>query len=111
MGIPDYAIKSAQEKAKAKKIKGWLFTIDFPSYLPVLQYADNRDLRKDMYYAFNTKASSHMSKKLDNTSNINEILKLKYQLSKLLGFSNISSMLLKTKWLIHQERLPLFYQN
>jgi len=97
MGIPDYAIKSAQEKAKAKKIKGWLFTIDFPSYLPVLQYADNRDLRKDMYYAFNTKASSHMSKKLDNTSNINEILKLKYQLSKLLGFSDISSMLLKTK--------------
>lgn len=108
MGIPDYAIKSAQEKAKAKKIKGWLFTIDFPSYLPVLQYADNRDLRKDMYYAYNTKASSHMSKKLDNTSNINEILKLKYQLSKLLGFSNISSMLLKTKMANSSKEITSF---
>ena len=107
-GIPDYAMKSAQGKAKAKKIKGWLFTIDFPCYLPVLQYADNRDLRKAMYYAYNTKASSHMSKKLDNTKNINEILKLKYQLSKLLGFSNISSMLLKTKMANSSKEITSF---
>ena len=62
-----------------------------------MQYADDRKLRKDIYTAYNTKASSLMSKQLDNTKNINNILKLKYQLSKLLGYSNISSMLLKTK--------------
>ncbi len=96
-GVPNPVINSAFIKAKAKKVNGWLFTIDFPSYLPIMQYADNRKLRKDIYTAYNTKASSLMNKELDNTKNINNILKLKYQLSKLLGYSNISSMLLKTK--------------
>ena len=96
-GIPNNVINSALIKAKAKKINGWLFTIDFPSYLPIMQYAENRKLRKNIYTAYNTKASSLMSKDLDNTDNIRNILKLKYQLSKLLGYSSISSMLLKTK--------------
>ena len=96
-GIPDDVVKSAHLKAKAKKTKGYLFTIDFPSYLPIMQYADNRKLRKDIYTAYNTKASSLMNSKFDNTKNINYILKLKYEMSKLLGYSNISSMLLKTK--------------
>ena len=96
-GIPDHVVKSAHLKAKAKKTKGYLFTIDFPSYLPIMQYADNRKLRKDIYTAYNTKASSLMNSKFDNTKNINYILKLKYEMSKLLGYSNISSMLLKTK--------------
>lgn len=96
-GIPDHVVKSAQLKAKAKKTKGFLFTIDFPSYLPVMQYADDRKLRKDIYTAYNTKASSLMDSKFDNTKNINHILKLKYEMSKLLGYTDISSMLLKTK--------------
>ena len=96
-GIPDHVVKSAHLKAKAKKTKGFLFTIDFPSYLPIMQYADNRKLRKDIYTAYNTKASSLMDSKFDNTKNINHILKLKYQMSKLLGYSDISSMLLTTK--------------
>ena len=110
-GIPNNVINSALIKAKAKKINGWLFTIDFPSYLPIMQYADNRNLRKNIYTAYNTKASSLMSKDLDNTNNIRNILKLKYQLSTLLGYSSISSMLLKTKWPNHQKRFHLFYQN
>ena len=96
-GIPDDVVESAHLKAKAKKMRGYLFTIDFPSYLPIMQYADNRKLRKDIYTAYNTKASSLMNKKFDNTKNINHILKLKYEMSKLLGYSDISSMLLKTK--------------
>ena len=96
-GIPIDVVNSALEKAKAKKMNGWLFTIDAPTYLPIMQYADNRELRKDIYTAYNTKASSLMNEKFNNTKNINNILKLKYQLSRLLGFSNISSMLLKTK--------------
>ena len=66
-GIPDHVVKSAHLKAKAKRTKGFLFTIDFPSYLPIMQYADNRKLRKDIYTAYNTKASSLMNKKFDNT--------------------------------------------
>ena len=63
-GIPNNVINSALIKAKAKKINGWLFTIDFPSYLPIMQYADNRKLRKNIYTAYNTKASSLMSKEV-----------------------------------------------
>ena len=96
-GIPNDVINSALMRAKTKKSKGWLFTIDFPSYLAIMQYADNRKLRKDIYYAYSTKASSLFKKEFDNTNNINNILKLKYQLSKLLGYPNISSMLLRTK--------------
>ena len=107
-GIPDHVVKSAHLKAKAKKKKGFLFTIDFPSYLPIMQYADNRKLRKDIYTAYNTKASSLMDSKFDNTKNINHILKLKYEMSKLLGYSDISSMLLKTKMAKSSEEVISF---
>ena len=107
-GIPDHVVKSALLKAKAKKTKGFLFTIDFPSYLPIMQYADNRKLRKDIYTAYNTKASSLMDSKFDNTKNINHILKLKYEMSKLLGYSDISSMLLKTKMAKSSEEVISF---
>ncbi|QZP17203.1 M3 family metallopeptidase [Methylophilales bacterium] len=107
-GIPDHVVKSAHLKAKAKKKEGFLFTIDFPSYLPIMQYADNRKLRKDIYTAYNTKASSLMDSKFDNTKNINHILKLKYEMSKLLGYSDISSMLLKTKMAKSPEEVISF---
>lgn len=107
-GIPDHVVKSAHFKAKAKKKKGFLFTIDFPSYLPIMQYADNRKLRKDIYTAYNTKASSLMDSKFDNTKNINHILKLKYEMSKLLGYPDISSMLLKTKMAKSSEEVISF---
>ena len=89
-------------------MRGYLFTIDFPSYLPIMQYADNRKLRKDIYTAYNTKASSLMNKKFDNTKNINHILKLKYEMSKLLGYSDISSMLLTTKMAKSSEEVISF---
>ena len=107
-GIPDHVVKSALLKAKAKKMRGYLFTIDFPSYLPIMQYADNRKLRKDIYTAYNTKASSLMDSKFDNTKNINHILKLKYEMSKLLGYSDISSMLLTTKMAKSSEEVISF---
>ena len=73
-----------------------------------MQYADNRKLRKDIYTAYNTKASSLMDSKFDNTKNINHILKLKYEMSKLLGYSDISSMLLKTKMAKSSEEVISF---
>ena len=92
-------------------MKGYLFTIDFPSYLPIMQYADDRKLRKDIYTAYNTKASLLMSSKFDNTKNINHILKLKYEMSKLLGYSNISSMLLKTKMAKSSDEVKAFLRK
>ena len=96
-GIPKDVLDSAQKIAKENNKKGWLFTLDFPSYIPLMQYAKNRKLREDMYRAYATKASELSSKKLDNGPCINEILLLKQKLATLLSYENFAEMSLATK--------------
>ena len=110
-GLPTNILKSAQLKANENKKKGWLFTLDFPTYIPLMQYADNRQLRQDMYYAYATKASELSNKKLDNTSHINEILKLKLQLANILGFEHYASMSLTTKMAKSSDQIIQFLNN
>ena len=87
-GLPESSIAVAAEEAKNAGKEGWLFTLHAPSRLPVLQYADNRDLRKKMYEGYTTLASSG---KYDNAPVINKILKLRAQKAKLLGYENFGS--------------------
>ena len=96
-GIPKEVLNKAKLIAKEQKITGWLFTLDFPSYIPLMQYADNRNLRKTMYKAYATKASGSFNKKLDNGPIINEILLLKKKLASLLSYKNYAEMSLSTK--------------
>ena len=96
-GIPKEVLNKAKLIAKEQKITGWLFTLDFPSYIPLMQYADNRNLRKTMYKAYATKASGSFNKKLDNGPIINEILLLKKELASLLSYKNYAEMSLSTK--------------
>lgn len=96
-GIPKDVLDSAQKLAKENNKKGWLFTLDFPSYIPLMQYAKNRKLREDMYRAYATKASELSSKKLDNGPCINETLLLKQKLATLLSYKNFAEMSLATK--------------
>ena len=96
-GVPKDALTKAKLEAKKRKENGWCFTLDFPSYLPLMQFADDRSLRKDIYYAYATKASELGDSTTDNTSNINQILTYKKTLASLLGFSDYASMALKTK--------------
>ena len=110
-GLPADVLKSAQLLAVADNKKGWVFTLDFPSYIPLMQYADNRKLREDMYYAYSTKASELSNKKLDNTAQVNAILKLKLQLAKLLGFKDYASMSLTTKMAKSSDEIVKFLNN
>jgi oligopeptidase A len=96
-GLPQDIIAMVKNNAEQKNLDGWLFTLDFPCYVPTLQYADDRLLRKDMYKAYATKASDLGDSLLDNTKNINDILTLKYKLAKMLNYSDYASMSLKTK--------------
>jgi len=96
-GIPEENIKKALAEAKEDKKEGYKFTLHFPSYLPVMQYADNRILREKLYHAYATRASELASPKFDNTKLIEEILELRYESSKLLGFKNFTEMSLITK--------------
>ena len=96
-GIPEDALQAAREAAKADGKPGYKFTLHFPSYLPVLQYADNRDLRETLYRAYATRASEFGLPEWDNSALITDILKLRAEAAQLLGYANYAEMSLVTK--------------
>ncbi|AZG71317.1 oligopeptidase A [Shewanella livingstonensis] len=99
VGLPESAIAAAKAMADAKEQKGWLFTLDFPSYLPVMTYSENRELREECYRAFVTRASDQgpNAGEFDNTNNMNEIVALRHELANLLGFASYADKSLATK--------------
>jgi len=111
IGIPEENIKKAHAEAKEDKKEGYKFTLHFPSYLPVMQYADNRTLREKLYHAYATRASELASPKFDNTNLIEEILSLRYESSKLLGFKHFTEMSLVTKMAKSSEEVITFLMD
>ena len=96
-GIPEDARQAAQEAAQAEGKGGWKFTLHAPSYLPVMQYADNRELRELMYRAYVTRASEFGDPQHDNTQLICEIVRLRRELARLLGYADYASYSLEPK--------------
>lgn len=98
-GLPESTKAMAAQFAQRDEIEGWLFTLDFPSYMPVMSYADDRDFREEMYTAFSTKASDQgpNAGEWDNTSVMQEILNLRHELANLIGFANHAERSLATK--------------
>ncbi len=98
-GLPASALASARQAAEDKELDGWLFTLDIPSYLPVMMYCENRALREEMYTAFTTRASDQgpNAGEFDNTPVMEEILTLRQEQSKLLGFPSYAERSLATK--------------
>jgi oligopeptidase A len=98
-GMPESAIAGAKAAAEDKELEGYLLTLEIPSYLPVMTYCDNQELRKELYEAFVTRASDRgpNAGKWDNTDIMNESLKLRHEIARLLGFSSFSEKSLATK--------------
>ena len=98
-GMPESALAAAQAAAESKEQEGYLLTLDIPSYLPVMTYCDNQDLRKELYEAYVTRASDRgpNAGKWDNTEIITEQLKLRHEIARMLGFSTYSEKSLSTK--------------
>ena len=96
-GIPEDTKAMYATNAKAAGKSGWRITLHFPSYLPVMQYADDRALRETVYHAFATRAAEFDGAKFDNTPLIKEILQLRREESALLGFANYAESSLATK--------------
>ena len=105
-GIPDDVLQTAKETAKKDGVSGWKFTLHAPSYQPIMQYADNRELRRKMYQAYSTRASevganaeTHSGCKVDwdNTSLIRKILELRKEEALLLGFNSYAEVSLASK--------------
>ncbi|MBP6360928.1 MAG: oligopeptidase A, partial [Aeromonas sp.] len=98
-GLPESAKAAAQQLAASRELEGWLFTLDIPSYLPVIMYSDNRALREEIYTAFATRASDQgpNAGKWDNSPLMDEIVALRHELAQLLGFATYADYSLATK--------------
>lgn len=99
-GIPDDVLQTAKEQAAADSKTGWKFTLHMPSYLPILQYADNRNFREQMYRAYATRASEldgQAGLDKDNMPLINKILALRQEAAQMLGYENYAEVSLATK--------------
>ena len=98
-GLPEHAIAVAKQAAKHHELEGWVFTLDIPSYLAVITHAESRAFRKEIYYAFNTRASDQgpNAGEWDNSDTMQAILNARLELAQLLGFNNYAEYSLVTK--------------
>ncbi|WP_097459540.1 oligopeptidase A [Mangrovitalea sediminis] len=98
-GLPQSALDGARQAARQRDLDGYVITLDFPSYFPVLTYCDNRELRREVYEAYLTRASDlgPDAGRWDNTPIMTEILKRRHALAQLLGFDNYAERSLATK--------------
>ena len=98
-GLPDSAKGLLQQLAAQKELDGWVITLDFPSFHPVMTYAEKRELREEIYTAFVTRASDQgpNAGEWDNTPVMDEILELRYELAQLLGFNSYAEFSIETK--------------
>ncbi|RZD20851.1 oligopeptidase A [Pseudoalteromonas sp. MEBiC 03485] len=112
-GLPESALALGADTAQSKELEGWVFTLDFPSYLPIMTYADNRELREEFYTAFVTRASDQgpNAGEFDNSAIMSEELALRHELAELLGFSSYADMSLATKMAETPEQVFSFLED
>ena len=116
-GLPEDVIAAAADLAIQKNLEGWAFTLHFPSYYPVMQYSENRALRKLMYQAYVTRSSDlapqYGNGKLDwdNTQNMLEQLRLRDEEANMLGFANYADLSLAPKMADTVDEVDLFLTN
>lgn len=96
-GLPDDVRAAARHAAEKENRPGWKFTLHAPSYIPVLQYADNRELRARMYRAYATRASEFGKAEWDNGPLIDRILALRAEEARMLGYANFAEVSLAAK--------------
>jgi oligopeptidase A len=98
-GLPQSALDLAKHTAEQRDESGWLLTLDFPSFFPVMTYADDAALRREVYQAYQTRASDQgpHAGQFDNSDTMERILALRHEQSRLLGFANYSERSLARK--------------
>jgi oligopeptidase A len=112
-GLPESTLAAAKALAQSKEIEGYSFTLDIPSYLPVMMYCDNQSLREQLYRAFVTRASDQgpNAGEFDNSAIMNELLALRHELAQLLDFDNYAEHSLATKMANTTDEVMAFLEN
>jgi Zn-dependent oligopeptidase len=105
-GLPEGTIEAARSLAKAQEKEGWIFTLDHPSYIPFVTYADNRELRKKMAIAFG--ARCFQNNELDNQEIVLKIAKLRFDRANLLGYKTHAHFVLEERMAQNPEKVLSF---
>src|SRR5690606_2872168 len=109
-GLPDGIKEAAAQIAEEKGRSGqWAFTLDYPSYIPAMTYAKNRELRKTLYLAYNTKASK--GDELDNQETIKNLLQLRHDRARLLGYASHADFVLEERMAKSPKNVLDFLDN
>lgn len=108
-GLPEGAIEAAHLLAKNQDKEGWIFTLDHPSYIPFVTYADNRELRKKMSIAFGAKA--FQNNEFDNQEIVLKIAKLRFERAQLLGYKTHSHYVLEERMAQTPEQVISFLND
>lgn len=94
-GLPESQVEQARQTAEEKQLQGWCFTLHAPSFIPFMKYADNRELRRQMYMAYHTQCAT-----LDELSNFDIVVRLvnlRRELAQLLGYAHFAAYVLKRR--------------
>ncbi len=94
-GLPQYAIDQAKADAEQKNHEGWLITLQAPSYIPFMQYAENRELREKLFRANGVKA--YQNNEFNNEENVKNIVKLRHERAKILGYKTHADYVLEER--------------
>ena len=111
-GLPESAVAMAAQTAQQRGLDGWVLTLQFPSYIAVMTYADNRELRAEMYRAYTTRASElGANPDWDNTAVMRDILRLRQEEAELLGYTNYAELSLATKMAESPQQVLAFLND
>lgn len=94
-GLPESAVEAAAETAKERGVEGWVFTLQAPSYVPFMTYADSRELRRELYMAYNTKCTH--DNEYNNLEIVPKLANLRMCIAQLLGYENYADYTLKER--------------
>ena len=108
-GLPEGAIEAAEQLAQTENKEGWIFTLDYPSYLPFVTYADNRKLRKEIVCANGRKAFQNNSR--NNEEIVLKIVKLRHERANLLGYQTHADFVLEERMAENPENVRKFLQE
>jgi peptidyl-dipeptidase Dcp len=108
-GLPEDIAEIASIEAVKRNKEGWVFTLNYPSYVPFMQYSEKRELREKMLKAYSSRAY-HNNKK-DNRLLVSRIVNLRLETAKLLGFSNYASMVLGDRMAENPEKVKSFLED
>lgn len=108
-GLPEGVIEGARSLAKSHNKEGWIFTLDIPSYLPFVTYAENRELRKELSIAYGKKA--FQNNEFDNQQNVLKIANLRHERANLLGYATHANFVLEERMAQNPEKVKSFLND